>query len=151
MPGPRGLSNRLLSVDCFGVKNVPLDRLGAFGDLDPTRFQRLGDLALQLDVQHAVFMHGAGYADMISEVEAAFEQLRREPRYAPFVLLGQLSSPTRRCAREWADSQLVKVPGIEGERGTYVAACETLFADRDAIPHKRFRDDWIAQLKMQSR
>src|SRR6266852_6289165 len=58
-----------------GLRRLLLDRLRlrAGGDLDRPRLHRLGDLADQLDMQHAVVEAGADHLDGVGELEAALE------------------------------------------------------------------------------
>ena len=77
---------------------------------------------------------------------AVLDALRQDPRYAPCIL-PTLESPTRACAHEWDKAQLTRVPDIEHERSTYVAACHAVFAAHEAIPHETFRQAWKAEVK----
>ena len=73
---PRGNPARLGQRPRFGLARSGvqlLDRFRGLGDLDAARFQRLGDLAHQIDVQHAVLMVGTLDADMVGQREAALK------------------------------------------------------------------------------
>src|SRR5260221_268385 len=59
----------------FCLRRLLLDRLRlrACSDLDRPRLHRLGDLAHEFDMQHAVVEAGADHLDGIGELEAALE------------------------------------------------------------------------------